>query len=116
MNAKKIIDQYNFAFEFSVILDNKHITVQDILDCLASAGLKLQELSELDYDEEGVSLPSKAYMYSIFERIESYHHNIKNSPVSNSEDSDEDFNDYIEDDLDPEEFNTLNDFDTDKDA
>lgn len=110
MNSEQIISQYQLAIQLSLTFgENRHLNPTNILDVLASSGLKLAELEEKDFDEEGVSLVSKAYMYSVFEKIEGDHLNIKDSAFAD-EDQIQDFDDYIEDDLDPEEF-----YDSDKD-
>lgn len=104
MNSEDIINQYSLAFTLSESFsESNHLDVKDLLDYLATAGIKLVALTDSDYDEEGVSIVSKAYMYSVFEKIESSHFNIKNQDLSDLEDSDENFDDYIEDDIDQED-------------
>lgn len=113
MKSEDIINQYRLAIEFNAAsTESNEFSVHDLLDTLATVGMKLVRLDKTDYDEDGISIVSKAYMYSVVENIESSHvnSNDQNRPSSGQ---DEDFDDYIEDDLDPNDFYDTPDFDED---
>jgi len=94
MDSQDIINQYRMALRFCV--ENESLfSVHDFLNALAVSGFKLCDLNDDEYDEEGVSLVSKAYMYSVVENIETSHH--RNKEI-------DDFDSDIDDDLDIEDF------------
>ena len=70
--------------------DSISINHIDILDSLAQAGLKLEQMNEKDCDEEGLSLASKAYMFSVIEQVQNHHYN-SNNQIDSEDYSDEDF-------------------------
>lgn len=78
--------------------DSVNLQTIDILDCLSQAGLKLQPMTKEDCDEEGLSLTSKAYMFSVIEQIQNCHYNSKNSDSLDI--NDEDFDLSMDDDPD----------------
>jgi hypothetical protein len=105
MNSEDIINQYNMSSKLVSYLSEScahgFITAFDLLDALAVCGLKLLELEKQDFDSEGTSIVSKAYMFSVVENIEANHCNL------NSLQSDKklqiNFDDYIEDYLDEDD-------------
>jgi len=116
VNSEDIIDQYRMALvfcdsiKFSSVSDRPNgFNVYELLDTLAIAGIKLTKLGQMDYDGDGISIVSKALMYSVAENIESNHV----SSISQESFQGENFDDYVEDDLDPEDFYNPSDFDED---
>lgn len=105
MNSEDIINQSIYARQLSDFTESTEFGDHtNLLNLLAMSGLKLVKLTEQDFDEEGVSLLSKAYMYSAVEIIESSHYSLSDF----QEDSivgqyDEDFDDHIDDDLEMED-------------
>jgi hypothetical protein len=105
MNSEDIINQSIYARQLSDLTESDEFgDYSNLLNLLAISGLKLVKLTEQDFDEEGVSVVSKAYMYSSVENIESSHYSLANL----KEDIEfneviEDFDDYVEDDLDMED-------------
>jgi hypothetical protein len=78
MKPEDIIQQYENAnllvnFQLDVKINNSF----DLLDLLASAGLKLMQLSYEDFDEEGVSVVSKACMYACANTVENSHYSLQ---------------------------------------
>lgn len=97
MDSEEIINQYIFSTDLCahIALEAAPIDSFQMLHALASAGIKLCRLdpdSPDDFDEEGTSIVSKAYMYSVVESIELFHINK---------------NDIDEDDLDGKYENKL---------
>jgi len=106
MTSEEIIQQTINARDLTMLMDSEH-TYDDpvsILNVLAIAGFKLVPLTEQDFDEDGVSVVSKAYMYSVVENIEGSHYNSSNLKEEKSYSSEkENFDDFIEDDLDQDD-------------
>jgi hypothetical protein len=105
MNSEDIINQCTYARELSSLTESDELgDHSNVLNLLAISGFKLVKLTEEDFDEEGVSVVSKAYMYSAVENIESSHYNLLNLKEDKEfEEVVQDFDDYIEDDLDMED-------------
>ena len=105
MNSEDIINQCSYARQFSDLTESDELgDHSNVLNLLAISGFKLVKLAEEDFDEEGVSVVSKAYMYSAVENIESSHYNLLNLKEDKEfEEVIEDFDDYVEDDLDMED-------------
>lgn len=113
MTSEEIIEQSINVRKLSQLMDpdSSYDDPIALLNLLCVAGYKLVALSEQDFDEEGVSIVSKAYMYTIIENIEGSHHNLdafKEEQQASIED--EDFDD-LEDDLDEDIWDELGDED-----
>lgn len=111
MTSEEIIKQRINAYNLSLLMESERAYDDpiSILNLLAIAGFKLVSLSEQDFDEEGVSIVSKAYMYAVVENIESSHYNTETFQQDQADSIQQDhedvnFDDYIEDDLDEEDF------------
>lgn len=118
MTSEEIIKQRMNAYNLSLLMESERAYDDpiSILNLLSIAGFKLVSLSEDDFDEEGVSIVSKAYMYAVVENIESSHYNSESfqqdqSDTSQQDSDDVNFDDYIdeniyetEDDFDEEDF------------
>jgi len=111
MTSEEIIKQRINAYNLSLLMESERAYDDpiSILNLLAIAGFKLVSLSEQDFDEEGVSIVSKAYMYAVVENIESSHYNTESFQQDQADSIQQDhedvnFDDYIEDDLDEEDF------------
>lgn len=111
MTSEEIIKQRINAYNLSLLMESERAYDDpiSILNLLAIAGFKLVSLSEQDFDEEGVSIVSKAYMYAVVENIESSHYNAESFQQDQADSIQQDhedinFDDYIEDDLDEEDF------------
>lgn len=111
MTSEEIIQQSVNVRNLAQLMDPDYSYDDPILllNLLCVAGFKLVALTEQDFDEEGVSIVSKAYMYTIVENIESSHHNLdafKEEQVQTIEDFDD-----IQDDLDEDLWDDLGDED-----
>ena len=111
MTSEEIIKQRINAYNLSLLMESERAYDDpiSILNLLAIAGFKFVSLSEQDFDEEGVSIVSKAYMYAVVENIESSHYNTETFQQDQADSIQQDhedvnFDDYIEDDLDEEDF------------
>lgn len=111
MTSEEIIKQRINAYNLSLLMESERAYDDpiSILNLLAIAGFKLVSLSEQDFDEEGVSIVSKAYMYAVVENIESSHYNNESFQQDQADSIQQDhedvnFDDYIQDDLDEEDF------------
>lgn len=80
MDSEDIVNQYTFAIDLCSHMGLESVSIDpfQILHILARAGMKLCRLdpnSSNDFDNEGTSIVSKAYMYSVVESIELCHIN-----------------------------------------
>lgn len=112
MTPEDVISQKIYADQLSLLMDpeRSYDDAISILNLLAIAGYKLSALAEQDYDEEGISITSKAYMFAVVENIEGSHHNILNFKEERS-DAQEDFEEDVDDDLDQDIWDDLGDED-----
>lgn len=120
MTPEDVIKQHINAAAISSFMDTEsnYDDPVSFLNLLAITGFKLVALSEEDFDDEGLSVVSKAYMLAVIETIEGSHSNIHTfredkDDLLNSSDDDEDEEDDedFEDDLDEDIWDNLGDED-----
>ena len=100
VSEEQIITQTIHARHLVSCLSSDSLNHIDLLDSLAQAGLKLEKINESDCDDEGLSIASKAYMFSIIEQIQNSHYNSKDTDQFEDYYDDEDTDISIDDDSD----------------
>lgn len=111
MTSEDIIKQRMNAYNLSLLMEaeRSYDDVVSILNLLSIAGYKLVPLAEEDFDEEGVSLVSKAYMYAVAENVEGSHYNL--AALKEEKNDLSEFEDQFDDDIDEGLWDDLGDDD-----